>query len=340
MKNVFGWASQHIILLILMVFIAVGLLFRQEIIGTDPVPMTVADQGVSEPSQPEVIEDGTSQAGATADDMKPDMMPSTTVAAESVVEETPQTVVSTDPAVETVQQVDVVTENDQDPQSGGQSEQIKNDSEQALVEGQAQPPTNLEQSSDQETAEESSDAMNKDQGLGSPLPAAPANPFIPSIADQPSATPAPNESVGEYPAVPAGEIQPLTPLEEQALTLKYRPAEDDDEEPSVPEVLATRDTYFDDARQAYWNGEEDKAIGIYQALIDYYPEDTDAYGELGNIFLKRGDTQTAFDYYVQVVLLLEQTGKKIQAEAFVKSVSRFDSQLAERLKRQSDVQDR
>ncbi len=76
---------------------------------------------------------------------------------------------------------------------------------------------------------------------------------------------------------------------------------------ALPSPLSRRD-YLQQARRAFWNGEFESAEVAYMALIGEYPEDADAFGELGNLYKSLGRPAEALDAYYAAGLRLKVAG--------------------------------
>lgn len=85
------------------------------------------------------------------------------------------------------------------------------------------------------------------------------------------------------------------------------------------------------ARDAAWRGEPEKAVESYRRLIAMQPENFDAYGELGNVLLRMGQTEAAAEAYSQCTLLLNQFGHQQSAWYMLGVVSRLDQEKAREL---------
>lgn len=85
------------------------------------------------------------------------------------------------------------------------------------------------------------------------------------------------------------------------------------------------------ARQAAWNGEAESAIESYRALTVLQPDNYDAYGEMGNVLLRKGDTEAAAEAYYQAALLLTKSDYPQVAWRVLDIVSRLDQEKASEL---------
>lgn len=80
-------------------------------------------------------------------------------------------------------------------------------------------------------------------------------------------------------------------------------------ETPVTETIS-REVLVQDARRAFWNGDFEAAERVYLALLSAYPEDADAFGELGNLYHSMGRTEAALDAYFEAGLRLQATGER------------------------------
>lgn len=85
------------------------------------------------------------------------------------------------------------------------------------------------------------------------------------------------------------------------------------------------------ARRSAWDGDADKAIQDYRALIALQPKNYDAYGELGNVLLQKGDIDAAVDAYSQAAILISQSRYPQVAWRVVEIVSQLDQHRAQQL---------
>lgn len=88
-----------------------------------------------------------------------------------------------------------------------------------------------------------------------------------------------------------------------------------------------------DARRAAWYGDLPAAVSRYKALIAIQPDNYDAYGEMGNVFLTMGDAPAAATAYASSAELLQQAGYPQAAWQLWTMVSRLDQQKARELYR-------
>lgn len=69
-------------------------------------------------------------------------------------------------------------------------------------------------------------------------------------------------------------------------------------QPPAPEIGA-HSRSLQAARKAFWDGDLEGAEAAYLVYLQRFPEDADAYGELGNLYQSMGRTQAALDAYYE-----------------------------------------
>lgn len=143
---------------------------------------------------------------------------------------------------------------------------------------------------------------------------------IPVVVEMPAA-----EKAAEVEA-PATTEQPASepPVDTEAQTAA--PAEENSNSP------------LDDARKAALTGEMDKAESAYRQLQKEQPDNYDAYGELGNLYLMQGKDKEAAEAYYQAAVLLEKAGHSDDAVRLQRIVSRLDEELGVKLEQALKVE--
>lgn len=71
----------------------------------------------------------------------------------------------------------------------------------------------------------------------------------------------------------------------------------------------TRESQIQRARQAFWNGDFEAAETIYRQITTGYPDDADAFGELGNLYQAMGRADAANDAYFEAGMQLKRQGE-------------------------------
>ena len=77
----------------------------------------------------------------------------------------------------------------------------------------------------------------------------------------------------------------------------------------APSSRLSRQEYLQQARRAFWSDDFTSAEIAYLALIDEYPADADAFGELGNLYNAMGRRAEALDAYFAAGLRLKAAGE-------------------------------
>lgn len=92
----------------------------------------------------------------------------------------------------------------------------------------------------------------------------------------------------------------------------HRPAGDPFRPPSETPAVEkpSRDELVQDARRAFWNGDFEAAERGYLNLLTAYPEDANAFGELGNLYHSMGRREAALDAYFEAGLRLRTAGEE------------------------------
>lgn len=118
----------------------------------------------------------------------------------------------------------------------------------------------------------------------------------------------------------AGEAEPTSPV---ASTV---PAD-----ASADHAAADPLALWEEARRAAWEGNNDKAIAQYRSLIALQPGNFDAFGEMGNVLLRKGDREAAVDAYYQAAMLLSKAGYPQGAWRVLDIVAHLDQKKAQEL---------
>ena len=90
-------------------------------------------------------------------------------------------------------------------------------------------------------------------------------------------------------------------------------------------------TLWQAARRAAWESDLKRSSTLYWQLIGLQPENPDAYGELGNVFVQQGDWEAAVDVYYQAAELLADRGEMMMAWRLQRIIRGFDHHRAEAL---------
>lgn len=80
------------------------------------------------------------------------------------------------------------------------------------------------------------------------------------------------------------------------------------------------------ARAAVWQGDLDAAVAHYRQLITLQPENFDAYGEMGNVFLAQSDAAAAMEAYISAARLIRKAGHSEMAYRLASVVAAMDEE--------------
>ncbi len=94
----------------------------------------------------------------------------------------------------------------------------------------------------------------------------------------------------------------------------FRPPEPGRFQPAPP---PTRDGLVQQARRAFWNGDFEGAESAYMSVISAYPDDADAFGELGNLYQSMGKDARAMDAYFEAGVRLKDAGEHDKLQQIV-----------------------
>ncbi|MET0015344.1 MAG: hypothetical protein ABW085_09330 [Sedimenticola sp.] len=119
-------------------------------------------------------------------------------------------------------------------------------------------------------------------------------------------------------------------IEQDALAFNFRPPQEPrGQQPEGDDPAAAT---IEQARQAYWTGNEDAAIDLYRDLIKSDSENPDPYGELGNILLKQGMKDEAFWAFGQAVMLHKRAGSLQTAMELLGALEQVDQERSEKIR--------
>lgn len=111
------------------------------------------------------------------------------------------------------------------------------------------------------------------------------------------------QSDNKQPALIGGSL----PNYQRAGETPFRPPPSMTEsQPSWPD----REVIVQQARRAFWNGDFEGAETAYVTLISQYPDDADAFGELGNLYQSMGKPAEALDAYYAAAVRLRASGQR------------------------------
>ena len=119
------------------------------------------------------------------------------------------------------------------------------------------------------------------------------------------------------PMTPGPEPMPI-PSDPAAATAADKPAS------------STRELWIS-AREEYYRGNIDASISNYQQVIANTNDNYDAYGELGNVYLSRGNNKEAANAYFEAASILVRQGHVGRARSLLPMLERLDRSKAEAL---------
>lgn len=159
----------------------------------------------------------------------------------------------------------------------------------------------------------------------------------PELAPEPNVPPV-VEPVSEPEEVePEGEFRPIVPEEINTVAdpgVTVPPATEQtlplvapiDPQPELPisaiEVLPEAKVVdpkemLQKARGAFWDGDLEVAETHYLKYLALFPEDPNAFGELGNLYQSMGNTEAALNAYVEAGIRLQIAGGKDQLQQII-----------------------
>ena len=95
-------------------------------------------------------------------------------------------------------------------------------------------------------------------------------------------------------------------------------------------AASTRELWIS-AREEYHRGNIEVSIRNYQQVIANSSDNYDAYGELGNVYLRQGNNQEAANAYFEAAAILVRLGKPHRARSLLPMLGRLDRAKAEEL---------
>ena len=121
---------------------------------------------------------------------------------------------------------------------------------------------------------------------------------------------------------PAVEVVEVVEVSESQREAATGPSKSPDHNPQV---------LWYQARSLAWDGEWEASVATYQKLLSVAPENFDAHGEMGNVYLLMGDVDAAVRAYTQAALVMSRAGYPQVAWNVLGVVSRLDQQQGEAL---------
>lgn len=166
----------------------------------------------------------------------------------------------------------------------------------------------------------------------------------PSIAQVPGPGRVPEQPMAR-PPVPQAPPQPMaasrpqvppTAMMQQPPSAPPVPAPAARPEPAQPAAPAQKSEaeirqLWIGARQEYHRGNVQQSIANYQQVIASSTDNYDAYGELGNVYLSRGQYQEAAGAYYEAGVILVKLGQTRRARSLLPILERLDRARAQEL---------
>jgi hypothetical protein len=155
-------------------------------------------------------------------------------------------------------------------------------------------------------------------------------------AAQPEPASKPKPKKAKQPKLIGGSLPVYPDMPGQATTDSFastdgfRPPEPHLAPSSEPSTYAAR---IQQARRAYWNGEFELAETRYVDLVTIYPDDADAFGELGNLYETMGEWQLAKDAYFAAGERLKRAGEAEKLNHVIDLLEKKGDSRAQRLRR-------
>ena len=120
--------------------------------------------------------------------------------------------------------------------------------------------------------------------------------------------------------------QPVAPVREPSPKPASPPAVSATDKPAP----STRELWIS-AREEYHRGNIEGSISNYRQVIANSTDNYDAYGELGNVYLSRGNYREAASAYLEAASILVKLGQVGRARSLLPMLERLDRSSAEQL---------
>ena len=108
------------------------------------------------------------------------------------------------------------------------------------------------------------------------------------------------------------------------------PATTDRTTASDTPAKSTRELWIS-AREEYHRGNLEGSIRNYQQVIANSTDNYDAYGEMGNVYLRKGSPREAASAYYEAAAILVKMGQIRRASSLMPMLQRLDRAKAEEL---------
>ncbi|MES9844214.1 MAG: hypothetical protein ABW162_14345 [Candidatus Sedimenticola sp. PURPLELP] len=134
----------------------------------------------------------------------------------------------------------------------------------------------------------------------------------------------------------AAAVELPSAIVEDASGFNYRPSVEPVSDGSGDD---TSQISIEQARQAYWSGNESAAIDLYRDVIRADAANPGAHGELGNILLKQGRMDDAFAEFELAVMLYKSAGNNDGADELLNALEQVDQQRSETIRSKIEEND-
>ncbi|MHA1127600.1 MAG: tetratricopeptide repeat protein [Alphaproteobacteria bacterium] len=134
----------------------------------------------------------------------------------------------------------------------------------------------------------------------------------------------------------ASEPEITTPVVESAPEPVFAPAETATITTAPAAPVASMESRWADARQAFWVGDKDKAEELYKALAADFRDEVGIVGELGNLYYNTGRRAEAANQYHSVGLIALKNGDTMQVRSMIGILQSIAPDLAADLKTRQD----
>jgi tetratricopeptide (TPR) repeat protein len=85
------------------------------------------------------------------------------------------------------------------------------------------------------------------------------------------------------------------------------------------------------ARTAFQKGQYEESIGLYRDIVAANSDSFDAWGEMGNVYVRLGDTEQAANAYYEAAVIMVRLGQPARARSVLPLLHRLDRNKARQL---------
>jgi outer membrane biosynthesis protein TonB len=159
------------------------------------------------------------------------------------------------------------------------------------------------------------------------------------LAPTPARQPEPQASIPPAPPArqpaPQATIPPAPPAHQPTQQASIPPSQ-----PVAPASLATAtraDTtkterqLWIEARTAFQKGQYEESIGLYKDIVAANSDSFDAWGEMGNVYMRTGDIRQASAAYYEAAAIMVRLGQRARARSVLPLLHRLDRDKARQL---------